>query len=88
MAAIDPYVRISRKPPGGPSNLFEITPNDAVDLTSIAHWLHLSSGGSLRVTTANGQTVTFANLLPGWHALEIARVHATGTTATGLIGGW
>lgn len=88
MSAIDVYARFTRKPAGGPASLVAVTPNDSDDLINVIHWLHVSTGGSLRVTSARGDTVTFTNILPGWHAMEIARVHSTGTTATGLVGGW
>lgn len=88
MPALDIYARTAKKPAGGPRSLITVVPNDTADLTNVIHWLHVSIGGSLRVTSAGGETVTFANILPGWHALEIARVHSTGTTATGLVGGW
>ncbi len=88
MSTNDAFATVSRRPAGGPRHLFPIVPNDTTDLANMAHWLHVSVAGSLTVTTGGGETVTFANILPGWHAMEIARVHATGTTASSLIGGW
>ena len=88
VTAIDTFEGFARRPAGGPSNLVEITPDDAADMTSLAHWIYVGTGGSLRITTGAGQTVTFTSILPGWHAIEVARVHATGTTATDLIAGW
>lgn len=88
MAAIDMYKGFQRRPAGGPGSLVEVAPDDDNDLEVVAHWLHISQGGSLVVTASRGQTVTFENILPGWHAMEVSRVHATGTTATGIVAGW
>lgn len=88
MPAIDTFQTHARKPVGGPRNLAEVSPSDVSDLANITQWLHVSTGGSLRVTTAEGQDVTFQNILSGWHVLEIQKIHATGTTASGLVVGW
>jgi len=88
MVKFDQFQGMTRRFPGGPSNLDQVTPDDSNDLSHLAHWVHISQGGSLTVTMAGGQTVTFAQILPGWHALEIRRIHETGTTATGILAGW
>ncbi|KCV82316.1 hypothetical protein ATO10_07997 [Actibacterium atlanticum] len=88
MSQIDAFATVARRPAGGPRHLFQIVPDDNNDLAEMAHWVHVSNAGSLTVTSGGGQVVTFDNILPGWHAMEIVRVHATGTTASSLIGGW
>lgn len=65
---------------------FVITPSDGADLAQVTRGLYLAVGGSLKVTMAGGATVTFSGLTPGIWPFEVVRVHATGTTATGLIG--
>ncbi|MBO6852459.1 MAG: hypothetical protein JJ872_01690 [Marivivens sp.] len=88
MPTQDSFEGFQRKPAGGPANLFSVTPDDAADLPYLAHWLHISQGGQLTLATGGGQVVTLESVLPGWHAIEVRRVHATGTTATGIVAGW
>lgn len=70
------------------ANAVVITPNDTTDLAKITRALHLGTGGSIRVTMKSGQVVTFPDLGAGWHPLRVVRVHASGTTAMGLVGAW
>ena len=65
-----------------------VVPNDEADLTQVTRAIHVGGAGDLRVTMKGGTTVTFSNLAAGWHPIRVARIHATGTTATGLVGGW
>lgn len=64
----------------------EITPNDSTDLDPVPHFLYIGTGGSLRVTTAAGNVRNFqveaGVILP----VIVHRVHATGTTATDIVG--
>jgi hypothetical protein len=48
--------------------------------------LYVGGGGDLRVVMADGATVTFAALAPGWHPVRVRRVLATGTSATLITG--
>lgn len=66
------------------SDIVPITPSDTVDLPSHARVIRAEVGGTLRITTMKGyvrDTRIAAN-----EKLEVyaTRVHATGTTATGL----
>ncbi|WP_308916381.1 hypothetical protein [Jannaschia sp. LMIT008] len=70
------------------SNMFNVVPDDQTDLIHVTRALYVGAGGSLSITTAGGQTVTIPEIAPGWHPLRVCRVHATGTTATGIVGGW
>ena len=65
-----------------------ITPDDEAVLPIITRAVHLGGGGNLTVTLKGGDTVTFENLAAGWHPLRVRQVHAVGTTATGIVGGW
>lgn len=63
-----------------------IVPADA-DLTASVRGLYIGSTGDVRVTTVDGDTVTFpsvpaAKYLP----VQVRRVWATGTTASGIVG--
>ncbi len=73
---------------GSPTHLAEVTPDDGADLAQVAQIVYVATPGSLRVTTVGGETLTTPTLLPGWHPMEITRIHATGTTAAGLMVGW
>lgn len=67
-------------------SLFEITPDDGVDLPHVTLGLNVATPGTVRVTTADGSTgdVTIhpGHLFP----LRVARVWQTGTSATGIRG--
>lgn len=64
-------------------DIMPVTPDDNSDL---AHGglLYIETGGTLRVTTAKGEVrdlaVTDFMILP----VFVTRIHATGTTATGI----
>jgi len=67
-------------------NATEITPSDSTDLTNTARSLYVGAGGDVKVTTANGDTVTFeevqgGSILP----VRVRRIFATGTTATSIV---
>lgn len=88
MPAIDAFKKHARTLPGGPMHLQNVTPDDNQDLTNVAHWIYIAVAGTLRLTTNGGETLTTPEMVAGWHLMEIRRVHATGTTATGLMVGW
>lgn len=66
----------------------EVAPNDTADLSNISRALYVGVAGDIRVTLSNGTIVTFASMTAGWHPMRVARVHATGTTATHILGCW
>jgi len=84
-------MNVSSQPP---SSGFEITPadtdfpNDAQDRVVTTRGIYVGTGGNVRVSYINdGPTVNFINVqdgtvLPG----AFRRVHATGTTATDIVG--
>lgn len=88
MSAIDSFKSNARSPAGGPAHLALLTPSDSLDLAHVTQWLYLAEAGTLRVTTRGGQTLTTPVMAAGWHLLELTRIHATGTTATGIMAGW
>lgn len=61
-----------------------VTPSDTVNLTAHARAIRAQAGGTLRITTFNNQVrntfIADGELLP----VYARRVHATGTTATGI----
>jgi hypothetical protein len=68
------------------SHAFAVTPSDGSDLSTWALALYVAGSGDVRVTTWGGETVTFAGVPAGVLPVRVRRVHATGTTATGIIG--
>jgi hypothetical protein len=66
----------------------EITPSDSAELTHVTRALYVGVAGDVRVTLAGGTLVTFGAMTSGWHPIRVAQVHATGTTATHLVGCW
>ncbi|WP_420585448.1 spike base protein, RCAP_Rcc01079 family [Ruegeria sp.] len=69
----------------GPArDIAPVTPSDATDLPDVAIGLFVESGGALVITTVRGETRTVQvadfSILP----VGVTRVHATGTTATGI----
>ncbi len=88
MSAIDSFGSTSRGRAGGPSHLARVTPSDTADLSHVSQWVYLEAAGTLGVTTRGGAALTTPVLHAGWHLMELRRIHATGTTATGIMVGW
>ncbi len=88
MAANDRFKLTTRGPSGGPQHLARVTPTDTEDLTFVSQWVYLAGEGTLAVTTRGGETLVTPILLAGWHLMELTRIRATGTTATGIMVGW
>lgn len=63
-----------------------ITPSDANAIQK-TKGIYVGASGDLRVEMAGGGVVTFVDLAAGVvHPLQVIRVYATGTTATGIVG--
>lgn len=85
--AADPFASFARTPTQCADNAFEITPDDDEDLSVIASALYVGSTGSIALTTAGGDEVTFTNVAGGAILpVRAVRVFETGTTAEGIIG--
>jgi uncharacterized protein (UPF0254 family) len=66
-------------------DIVPVTPDDNNDLAEVAAGLRVTTGGTITVTTEKGVvrgpiTVDDREVLP----LAVKRVHASGTTATGI----
>jgi len=71
--------------PAHPTRVKNITPNDSSDLPFVASAVRVAVGGTLRVTSTGGDTETIPGLLDAeLLVLEVTRIHATGTSATGI----
>lgn len=63
-----------------------ITPADT-NLTTFPHALYIGTAGTLKVTTVNGDDVTFGNVTAGTLLnLHVKRVWSTGTSASNIVG--
>jgi hypothetical protein len=72
-----------------PGDAFAITPSDVAPLANVAVLYIGNSGpsGSVRVTTAQGNIVSFSGLVAGTVLpLQVRQVWSTGTDVTGLLG--
>ena len=64
-----------------------VSPSDAADLDHLSRALFIGGEGDVAVVTKGGEEVTFV-AARGWLPGRIARVKATGTTATGIVAVW
>jgi hypothetical protein len=72
--------------PQYPAGAFSITASDTTNLQNVAI-VFIGGAGNVKVTTANGDVVTFNGLLGGAIIpVQVLRVWSTGTSATNLIG--
>ena len=66
---------------------FSITPDDATDLHEVTRALYVGGTGDIVLVTKGGTQVTFTGLGAGsLLPVRTSRVHATGTTATNILG--
>jgi hypothetical protein len=69
-------------------NAAPVTPDDGSDLPVAARSLYVGAAGDVRITTVGGDMVTFTGVPAGILPVRAARVHATGTTAAGIVAIW
>lgn len=68
------------------ANAYQITPSDA-NFIPKTRGLMIGAAGVVVVEMAGGQIVTLNELAAGIiHPMQVIRVLATGTTATGIVG--
>jgi len=66
-----------------------VTPSDSVDLPGgVTRAVLVGAEGDVSVTYANGSQDTVFLAAGVFHPLSVARVRATGTTATGIKAGY
>lgn len=71
------------------SSAVAITPSDAAALPGTYSAFSVGVAGTVRVDTASGQTGVSVTCVAGFvYPLRIAKVYATGTSATGIVGYW
>lgn len=81
---MNPFADRARSITGPATDAIPVTPDDNTDLSMVAIALYVETAGTLVVDTVAGETRSLAvadfTILP----LGIRRVHATGTTASGV----
>lgn len=63
-----------------------VTPNDSTDLAHVITGFMVGVAGNVVLDTVGGETVTVACVAGFWYGIRSTRIHATGTTATGIVG--
>jgi hypothetical protein len=86
---MDSFRTHSRSLTSPPEDAAAITPDDGLDLAVATRAIWVGGGGDIRLRMLGGaeavlQGVAAGSLLP----LRVARVFATGTTATALVALW
>lgn len=66
-----------------------VTPHDTNELSNVTRAIYVGGAGNLKVTTVNGEDVTF-NSVPAGTVLRIRtkKVFSTGSTATNIVAIW
>jgi len=62
--------------------------SDDTDLAQPVRCIFVGTGGTVKVTTLGGTVLTFTKGDDSVILMKCRRVYSTGTTATGLIGGY
>lgn len=71
------------------TRLVTVVPSDTTDLPEVTRALYVGVSGTVHVLTAEGNDVTLTALVAGQlHWIRVARVFATGTTATNILAGY
>ncbi len=87
--AQDPYAQRSTEVDSQARAAVAVTPSNTVDLSPYAKALYIGVAGDVTVLPVNAtddaNTVTFANHPVGYMPVQVRRVLATGTTATGIV---
>ena len=87
MPIIDQFDSYSPSLTGPVTGGFDITPDDATDLTTLPRALMVTGTGDMAVVLKDGATLTLPGLAVGViYPFRVRRILATGTTATGIKG--
>ena len=83
----DRYASRAAGSDGPATHGFAIAPDDGADLAETTRAIYVGSAGNLVAVLASGAELTFASV-PSGTVLPVraARIRATGTSASGLIG--
>lgn len=62
-----------------------VTPNDTNDLAYNSKRLHIGTGGTVKIDTVGGDTVTYTAASGTYLNVRAKKVYSTGTTATNIV---
>lgn len=68
------------------TEIFDVVPDDTQDLEIATRAINVSLAGNVRVTTVGGSTATVFVGAGIAFPIRVVRLHATGTTAQGIVG--
>ena len=81
----DPFETYSSTLESPATNAFAVTPDDTNDLEKSCRALNVATGGTIRLTTVGGDTVTITVVECNAFPIRCQRIWATGTTASGIV---
>ncbi len=81
---MNPFSNRAASLTGPAHDALPVTPDDGTDLPRVAVGLYVETGGSIVLDTVTGETRTLMIADFAMLPLGVRRVHATGTTATGI----
>ncbi len=86
----DDYATLSGQTWDAPATHAEaVTPSDLSDLSDVTRWLYVGGTGDVAVVMKDGTTQTLPSLAAGTLLrMRVARVMATGTTASAIVALW
>lgn len=80
----NPFDNYTLGPAGPATDILPVTPDDVTDLPVVASAIYVETGGALSVLTVAGGIRTVTVVDHSFLPVGIARVRATGTTASGI----
>jgi hypothetical protein len=83
--ATDPFRKLGVGRSSPATRAFDVSPSDSADLPKVVRALFIGVEGDVKVTTAGGDTVTFAGV-SGILPVAVRRVWSTGTDADSIVG--
>ena len=82
----DPFTSYSAGITDPATMAFAVSPSDTIDLAQITRALNVAQSGLVQVQTSGGSTATVFIAAGIAFPIRAARVLATGTTASGIVG--
>lgn len=88
MPAINPFLDYAQDATSPAPDLVAIVPDNNNEFVRVVRKIRVGVGGDVTVVTSAGATVTFLNCYSGEELgpFFLAKVTATGTTASGMVG--
>ena len=88
MAAVDDFAGFSQGVDGPYRHAAAITAHDTNEIANVTRGIYVGVSGDVKVTTVDGDTVTFKAVPVGVLPVRAKIVFNTGTTATNMLALW